>query len=419
MDYSLFVAIALYISVAGFGWALLWLNLRHLEEKGGALPPAFEGHVDENLLKRIRDYTVEHARFGLIESVMETSLAVLFIIFVLKPYDEWVASWGLPFIVRGEVFFLILIYAEAVLSMPFSIYRTFVIEKRYGFSTLTWALWAEDLVKSLAISTVLSAVLIGAALWIVTASPGLWWFWLWGFFLLFSLFMMYLSPYVIEPLFNKFEEVEDEELKSRIKEVLSRAGIKVAKVLKVDASRRTAHTNAYFTGIGRVKRIVLYDTLMRQLDKEELVSVLAHETGHWKGRHLLKGIVLLEGIGLAVFYVSYRLLEGGLLESVFNMPELSFYAKVVLLGFLAPIAAFPFTPAFSWFSRRHEREADSYAIELAENPEAMVKALVKLSKDNLSNLYPHPLYAAIYYSHPPVVERIREIRRMGRNNRDS
>lgn len=406
MDFSLFIVIVLYLVAAGFGWALSWMNLKHLQKRGATVPKAFEGHVDEGLLRRIKDYTVENSRFGLLESVFESALAVVFILFVLKPYDEWVDSMGLPFILKGEVFFLLLVYAEAIISMLFSLYRTFVIEKKYGFSNMTPKLWVADLGKSVIISTIISAALIGAGLWIVKASPGLWWLWLWGFFLAFSIFMMYLSPYVIEPLFNKFEEVDDEDLKARIKGVLSKAGIMVATVFKVDASRRTSHTNAYFTGIGHVKRIVLYDTLMRQLEKDELVSVLAHEAGHWKGKHLLKGIVLIEAIGLIVLYISFRVLESGSLEALFNIPELSFFAKVLLLGFLAPIASLPFTPVFSWFSRRHEREADHYAIELAGNPDAMVMALVKLSKDNLSNLHPHPLYAAFYYSHPPVVERI-------------
>src|SRR3990170_4565418 len=331
MDYSLLIAVSLYFLVAAFGWALTWLNLKHLEASGAGIPSGFEGHLDAGLLERIRDYTAEQARFGLFESVF---------------------------------------------------------------------------------GSVLAAVLIGSGLWIIKASPGLWWLWLWGFFFAFSLFMMYLSPYVIEPLFNRFDEVDDPDLKERIRKVLAKAGITVAKVQKVDASRRSSHTNAYFTGIGSVKRIVLYDTLMERLDRDELVSVLAHETGHWKGKHLFKGMALMEALALVVLYAAHRLLESGLLESIFNMPGASFFAQAVMLGFLGTIAAFPFTPFFAWFSRRHEREADRSAIEFGGDPEAYSRALVKLSKDNLSNLHPHPLYAAFYYSHPPVVERVAEIRKM-------
>lgn len=414
MDYSLYVALSLYFLVMGAGWALAFLNIRHLEASAADVPSGFEGHVDERLLKRMRDYTVEGTRFALFESVFGALLAAVFVVLALRRYDGWLASFGLPFIIHGVVFFMLLIYAEAFLSAPFSLYRAFVIEKRYGFSNMTASLWLSDRAKSLLLTTVLGGVLVGAALWIIKASPALWWLWVWGFFFAFSLFMMYLSPYVIEPLFNRFDEVEDPALKERIREVLAKAGITVAKVQKVDASRRTSHTNAYFTGIGSVKRIVLYDTLLKRLDGDEIVSVLAHETGHWKGRHLMKGVVLMEAVALAVLYASWLLLESGLLEEVFDMPGSSFFAEAVMLGFVSPVAAFPFTPFFSWFSRRHEREADRAAVELSRDPEAFSRALVKLSKDNLSNLYPHPLYAAFYYSHPPVVERVREIRRLGK-----
>jgi len=413
MDYSLCVAVSLYILVAAIGWALSWLNLRHLEASGAGIPSGFEGYLDAGLLEKIRDYTAEETRLGLFESVIGSALAVVFVVFILRPYDEWLASFGLGFIAHGVVFFMLLIYAVALLSLPFSVYRAFVLEKRYGFSHMTAGLWLSDRGKSLLVTTVMSAVVIGAGLWIIKASPGLWWLWLWGFFFAFSLFMMYLSPFVIEPLFNRFDEVDDPALKERIREVLAKAGIKVAKVQKIDASRRSSHTNAYFTGIGSVKRIVLYDTLMERLDRDELVGVLAHETGHWKGKHLLKGLALIESLSLVVLYAAHRVLESGLLEAVFNEPGASFFAEAVMLGFLAPVAAFPFTPLFSWFSRRHEREADRSAIELAGDPEAYSRALVKLSKDNLSNLHPHPLYAAFYYSHPPVVERVREIGKMG------
>ena len=414
MDFSVYAALSLYFLVRGAGWALSLLNIRHLQAAASGAPSGFEGHVDGRLLKRMREYTVEGSRFALFESAFGGLLAAAFVVLALRLYDEWLASFGLPFIVHGVVFFMLLVYAEAVLSAPFSLYRAFVIEKRYGFSNLTAGLWLSDRAKSLLLTTVLGGLLLAGALWIIKASPSFWWLWVWGFFFAFSLFMMYLSPYVIEPLFNRFDEVEDPVLKERILEVLAKAGITVAKVQKVDASRRTSHTNAYFTGIGSVKRIVLYDTLLKRLDADEIVSVLAHETGHWKGRHLMKGVALMEAVALVVMYAAWLLLGSGLLQEVFDMPGSSFFAEAVMLGFLAPVAAFPFTPLFSWFSRRHEREADRAAVELSMDPEAFSRALVKLSKDNLSNLHPHPLYAAFYYSHPPVVERVREIREMGK-----
>lgn len=410
MDLSLSVAVSVYLLAAAFGWWLAWLNLRHLVARGSRPPEGFEGYIDGELLRRMREYTVEGVRLGLVESAFGTVLSAAFVVFALGPYDRWLSSFGLPFIAHGLAFFLPLVYCEALLSAPFSLYRSFVIERKYGFSNMTAGLWVSDRVKSLALATVIGGGAVAAALWIIRASPGLWWLWLWAFFFGFSVLMMYVSPYVIEPLFNRFEEVEDEALKERIRQVLARAGITAAKIQKVDASLRSSHTNAYFTGIGAVKRIALYDTLIEKLSQDELAAVLAHETGHWKGRHLLKGLALMESIALAALFVSHRLIESSLLEELFNLPGASFFAEAVMLGFLAPVAALPFTPILSWYSRRHEREADRAALELTGDADACARALVKLSKDNLSNLFPHPLYSAFYYSHPPAAERVRKIR---------
>jgi STE24 endopeptidase len=181
-------------------------------------------------------------------------------------------------------------------------------------------------------------------------------------------------------------------------------------VFQVDASRRSRHSNAYFTGIGKVKRIVLFDTLLQQMTQDEVLAVLAHEVGHWKKKHVLKRIVMTEIMAFIGIATGFRLLQGNWLSDLLRMGNASFFAKVVVLGFLASIVTFPLTPLFSWLSRRDERESDRFARELTGDPGAMASALVKLTKENLSNLHPHPLYAAFYYSHPPVVERIRDLK---------
>jgi STE24 endopeptidase len=254
------------------------------------------------------------------------------------------------------------------------------------------------------------ALLISAALFLIQKSPDLWWLWVWSFFLAFEIFMMYLSPYVIEPLFHKFTPLEDEELESGIREIMEKAGIHVSRIFKMDASKRTKHTNAYFTGIGKVKRIVLYDTLVEKMDRDEILSVLAHEVGHWKKKHILKRIVLIEVIALVAIYMSWYFLQSEFLIELFSIDTSSFFAKLVLLSFIAGIISFPFGPLSNWISRKHEDEADRYSFDLTGNGDSMISALVKLSKDNLSNLHPHPLYALFHYSHPPVLERIRKIR---------
>jgi len=310
------------------------------------------------------------------------------------------------------LFFLLISYASTIISIPFSLYSTFRIENKYGFNTITLKLWVADFFKSLILSTIMTSILVSAGLWLIQLSPHYWWIWVWGFFLVFSLFIMYISPYVIEPLFNKFTPIEEPGLEEKIKTLMQKVHIKVSRVFRMDASKRSRHTNAYFSGIGKVKRIILYDTLLEKMDQDEILAVLAHEAGHWKKRHVLKMIIGLEVLSLIGIYISFLLLQTDLLTRIFYIQQDTLFVKILLLGFIGGIISFPFTPLGSYISRRFERQADRFACEITENSEAMASALIKLSKDNLSNLYPHPVYAAFYYSHPPVVERIRNMKEM-------
>lgn len=400
-----------YILVALCGYWLEHLKLSYLKKFGNIIPPEFTGRIEQGLLDRSRDYTVASTRFGIVSSVFNNILVLLFVFAgILDAYNTWVVSLHLGFIVSGIVFFMLLVYAEDVLTIPFSLYHAFKLEKRYGFNTTTPAVWITDFLKSLLVSTVLLVILLSAGLWLVEKSPSHWWIWVWLLFLVFTVFMMYLSPYVIEPLFNKFSPVDDDTLRQGIETLTGKVGVKISKVLKMDASKRTKHTNAYFTGIGRVKRVVLFDTLLGIMETREILAVLGHELGHWKKKHVFKHLLLVESVSLIVLYAAFRLIQGNLLTGLFGIHESTFFAKIVILGVIGTIISFPFTPAFSLFSRRHEREADKFACTLTGDPESMISALVKLSKDNLSNLHPHPLYSAFYYSHPPVTERIKNIR---------
>jgi STE24 endopeptidase len=321
----------------------------------------------------------------------------------------------MPFIVSGLLFFLILSYANTVISIPFSLYSTFRIENKYGFNTMTPVLWLKDFFKSLILSTIITGILVSVGLWIVQSSPGAWWIWIWGFFLVFSLFMMYISPYVIEPLFNKFTPLEEQVLVEQIKHMLHKVSITVSRVFRMDASKRSRHTNAYFSGIGGVKRIILYDTLLEIMNHDEILAVLAHEAGHWKRRHILKMIIATEFLSFCLLYGVSRIFQTDLLTDLFHIQNGTFFAKIVIIGFLGGIVSLLFIPFSSSISRRFEREADRFAYSLSGNNESMISALIKLSKDNLSNLHPHPLYAAFYYSHPPMVQRIEHIRNLKRD----
>ena len=413
MSGYLMTIMAAYILVVMLGYWLDFLNLSHLKKHGAVIPPEFEGHIDQKLLSKTRDYNVENTNFGFISSVFNNVIFLVFLFVLLNIYNSWIVSLKLSFIFSGLIFFLLITYGETIISMPFSLYSTFKIENKYGFNTMTPKLWISDTIKSLIISTILMSLLISVALFLIQKSPDLWWLWVWCFFVVFGIFMMYISPYVIEPLFHRFSPIEDKELENGIRLLMEKVGLRVSRVFKVDASKRTKHTNAYFTGIGKVKRIVLYDTLLEKMDSEEVLAVLAHEAGHWKKKHLLKHLVATEVIALIALYVAYQLLQSEWLIEIFNIENSSFFAKVILLSFIGSIISVPFSPISHYFSRKHENEADKYSYELTGNSESMISALVKLSKDNLSNLHPHLLYALFHYSHPPVLERIRRIRALG------
>jgi STE24 endopeptidase len=403
--------LCIYILKEGFEYFLGYLNLRNLKRFGHSIPDEFAGMIDGELLRKTQDYEIEKTRLHFISSAAGNLVIIVFLFGgLLNIFNNWILSLQLPFLLSGLLFFLLLSYAGTFLSIPFSVYRAFRIEKKYGFNTMTVRLWLIDFIKSLLLSTVLTGILVVTILWMIQSSPSYWWLWAWAFFLIFSLFMMYISPYVIEPLFNKFTPVGEAGLEDMIKNLMQKVHIRVSKVFKMDASKRSRHTNAYFSGIGRVKRIILYDTLLEKMDQDEILAVLAHEAGHWKKKHILKMIIAAESVSFIGMYIAFKLLQTDFLTNLFQMQQGTIFAKIVLLGFIGGIVSFPFGPLSSYVSRRFERQADRFACELTGNRDAMAGALIKLSKDNLSNLHPHPLYVAFYYSHPPVVQRIREIK---------
>jgi STE24 endopeptidase len=404
----------IYLLTLAFGLWLRALNLRHLRQHGSTVPPEFEGAVDPEMLRRTTAYALAQSRVGLAESLFGAALTVAFLFGGLLPlYDRWIASLSGSFVVAGLLFVLGLQLAQTLLDIPFSLWRHFVLEARFGFNVMTGRLWLSDLVKSTLLSLALTGLLTAGALAIIQASPQLWWLWVWALVALVTLFLMYLSPYLIEPLFHKFDPVRDEELKARIESLMAKAGLQVSRVQQVDASRRSRHSNAYFTGIGRVKRIVLYDTLLEQMTPEEILAILAHEAGHWKKGHIRRRLIFAELLSLAAFCLAWWLLARGGLPPLLGLEQASFFAQVAILGFLGSLVSFPFTPFGSWLSRRHEWQADRFAVELTGERRSLASALVKLSKENLANLHPHPLYAWFHYSHPPIVERVRTLKNAG------
>lgn len=396
-----------YILIKVIENVVAFVNMRHSSLYGDKVPRGFGGYVDPETLAKMRDYSADNTRFGFLSSGVDVVVTLLFLFGgLLDSYNSWLVSQEWSFLVTGIAFFLLLSYAQFILHIPFDLYSTFHIESKYGFNKQTFGLWFADTVKGLLLSTIVSVVLLGVVFWLIKLTPGYWWLVVWLFLLCFKIFMLYISPYVIEPIFNKFVPITDKGLEEKIKKLFTGAGLSVSKVFTMDASRRSGHGNAYFSGIGHVKRIVLFDTLMEKNSHGEILAILAHEAGHWKKKHILKRLVMMECFSFVAIYVAFLLVQGDWLAGVFRIAEPTMYVKLVLVGFCFMIVLFPLKPVAAWLSRRDEWEADRFATDLTETPHVLARALVKLGRDNLANLHPHPWYINLHYSHPPLSQRV-------------
>ncbi len=399
--------LSLYLLVTVIRFGLDWLNLRHRGKGRKPLPKVFAGQIDEERLDHSDAYALAGDRVGFVEDLVGVVLTLLFLFGGILPwYDQWVGRLSNHFVINGLLFFGILALVQMVIGLPFSLYKNFVLEERFGFNRMSFKLWCTDLLKSLLIGTILFCLLVGGALWLIQWSPQHWWIWVWSFWAIISLFLLYLSPYLIEPLFFKFTPLAKADLEQDVRALLEKAGAHAGKVLQVDASRRSGHSNAYFTGIGKVKRVVLFDTLMEQLNNKELLAVLAHELGHWRCGHLRQQLIKSQIVALFSCWLAFTLLNNQILPSWLGLEQLSFAGQMVVLGWVASLIGFFWMPLSSWWSRRHERQADQFAIDMVGSGEHLASGLVKLARENLSNLFPHPWYAFFYFSHPPLVQRI-------------
>lgn len=408
---ALFAAfIALFAAAALTRYALARLNIAHLREHGHVVPEAFRDEIDGATLARMRDYTVESSRFHSLESLADDAILLAVLLAGVLPWlAGTIESWGLHAVWSGTLFFGILYAASVLLDIPFSLYGTFVIEKKYGFSTITPGLWLADLAKSLAVSVVLLALLFIPFFALIHWLPQSWWLAAWAFFALFQMLMIWLYPLVIAPLFNRYVPVKDEALRDRILALAQKAGLEAEGIFEVDAGKRSRHSNAYFTGLGRSKRIVLFDTLIATHSRDEIASVLAHEIGHWKLRHVFKQLLAMEVLSFAGFYAVFRLMGWPLLYETFGFAAPVPCAGLLLAAIVLKPAAFFFTPVGAAISRKYERDADRYTLGLVGSTRFLAQALRRLAKENLANLHPHPAYVAFYYSHPPLAERVERL----------
>jgi len=408
----LVVFLVLFIVGSAFRRFLTYINVRHLRRHSHDVPDVFQGEIDEATLSRMSDYTADSSLFGSIEHLFDDVVTLVVLLSGFLPLlAGLILSWNLHFILSGLIFFGILSLISSILDIPFSLYSTFVIEKKYGFSTITSIMWITDLMKNFLISVILMGILLGAMLALMYYAEHFWWFLVWVVFSLFQLLMVWLYPVLIAPLFNKFEPVQDEALKEAIIALMAKVGLKTEGVFQVDAGKRSKHTNAYFTGLGKTKRIVLFDTLLASHSSDEILSVLAHEAGHWKKKHIMKQLIFTEIASLAVFYLIYRLMDWHLLYQTFGFDEKISYVGLLLIAAIFSTVSFFLTPVGAMVMRKFEREADDYCLNLVGTAKPMAGALKRLAKDNLANLHPHPFYAWFYYSHPPLIERIARLQR--------
>ena len=395
------------IVVEAIGWAGELLNLRALAP---TLPDEFADVYDAGDYRRSQDYTRTRTRFGLVASLFD--LAVLLVFWLAGGFgwlDEVVRSFGLGPVWTGLVFFLILAVAKGILDLPFQIWGVFVVEEKYGFNLSSPRTFVLDLVKGLMVAVVLGVPLMIGFLALFEYGGDAAWIYAWAAVVAFSFVMQILAPTLIMPLFNKFTPLEDGELKEAILVYARRADFPLKGVFSVDASRRTTKGNAFFTGFGKSKRIALFDTLVQRHPVGELVAVLAHEVGHYKKRHVLIATVfsaLEMGLFLGLFAL---LLEQAGLFQAFGVDEPSVYAGVIFVAILLRPLELVLSIGGAALSRRHERQADSFAVTTTGRGDLLAAGLKRLSRDNLSNLTPHPFFVFLNYSHPPVLERVRAL----------
>ena len=384
------------------------LNLRSLSP---AVPPEFAGVFDQHQYGRSQEYTRARTRFGLIRSTV--SLAVILVWWRLGGFewlDRMLRDIGQGPILTGLFFFGSLGLASTLLGLPFRVYSTFVIEQRYGFNRTTAGTFITDLCKGLALGVVLGGVLLTVVLLFFQWAGSSAWLWCWLAATGVVLVVQFVAPTWIMPLFNTFTPLESGELREAILACARQADFPLKGIFVVDGSRRSSKANAFFTGLGRNKRIGLFDTLVQHYSVAELVSVVAHEIGHYKKRHILNSMVLRVGyMGALLYVMSIFLRQEGLFEA-FYMTEMSVYAGLVFFGLLFTPVELMLSLALNAVSRRNEFEADAFAAGTTGSEKDLISALKKLSADSLTNLTPHPLHVFLHYSHPPVLQRIDALR---------
>jgi STE24 endopeptidase len=400
----------LFLTLLVLSWLTeMWLAARHIRfiaTNRKVVPAAFQSKITLAEHQKAADYTIAHTRFGRIENAYGTGLLVLWTLGGgLEWLDHIFRSIGWGDLATGVGFILCTLVFMGLLELPVSVYRTFVIENRFGFNKTTPMLFLADTMKKTLLLGILGAPLALAALWLMQEAGELWWLYVWLLWSGFTLLLVWAYPTLIAPIFNKFKPLKEGTVRERILALLERTGFRARGIFVMDGSRRSAHGNAYFTGFGKTKRIVFFDTLLEHLNEREVEAVLAHELGHFKRRHVIKRMLLTLGFSLFGLAVLGWLVTQPWFYSGLGMTQPSMHAALVLFMLVGPVFTFFLQPLFAWGSRRYEYEADRFAAEQTDATE-LVSALVKLYRENASTLTPDPLHSVFYDSHPPATLRI-------------
>ena len=420
MNPNLTLTVLLALGLLAHVGLKLWLNtrqVRHVAQHRHAVPESYARVLTLADHQKAADYTLAKARIAQWDILLDALVLLGWTLLGgLHALNQWLLTFMAPGLGQQLALVVGFLLIGGLIGLPLSLWQTFGVEQRFGFNKMTPGLWLGDLFKGLAVGAVLGLPLLALVLWLMDAGGALWWLWAWGALVLWQLFLMAIAPNVIMPLFNTFTPLEDESLKARVQALMQRAGFQAKGFFVMDGSRRSAHSNAFFTGFGASKRVVFFDTLLQQLNPSEMEAVLAHELGHFKHRHIVKMMAVsfatsLAGLALLGWLAQQTWFYTGLGVSPLMSGSNSALALVLFL-LVVPVFSFFFAPLSSWRSRVQEFEADAYAA--AQTPAThLVSALLKLYQDNASTLTPDPLFVKFYYSHPPASERLARLQAQG------
>ena len=413
-SYTLTLAFAAFL-LASLG-VKFWLasrQIRHVVQHRDTVPGAFAGRVTLPAHQKAADYTVTKTRFGLLELAFAAAVLLAWTLLGgLHALNQALLQWLGPGMTQQLALLAAFAFIGGIAELPFALYQTFVIEERFGFNKMSLKLWLVDLAKSTALGAAIGLPIAALILWLMGATGPYWWLWAWAVWMAFNLLLLVVYPTYIAPLFNKFKPLEDETLKTRVTALMRRCGFAAKGLFVMDGSKRSAHANAYFTGFGAAKRVVFYDTLLSKLSPSEVDAVLAHELGHYKHKHIIKRIAGLFALSLAGFALLGWLSQQAWFYTGLGVrPNLNGpndALALLLFMLVVPVFSFFVSPLFTLLSRKHEFEADAYAVQQTSGKD-LSTALLKLYEDNASTLTPDPVFVKFYYSHPPASERLARV----------